>query len=169
MFIKKKLHPSPWEEPKRFLTVKDNNYIHTKDDKWNSPYHTSSKMAKFYMPELPTHIAMPPNEDNKSIAQVSKAESRKRFKRRLMEREQVRTRQLQLKAQQRVFKPEVVRSCTPDLSKSAKSGFDDPSEHRTMNVVKVRQNCWSKLHTLPKPSLQKVVNDFVLKKDRGKL
>mmetsp|Transcript_20253 Transcript_20253/g.37792 ORF Transcript_20253/g.37792 Transcript_20253/m.37792 type:complete len:348 (+) Transcript_20253:7646-8689(+) len=155
MFIKKKLYPSPWEEPKRTLTVKDNNYFHTKQDLWNSPYHTSPKMAKFYQPELPSHTPSPPTEA-KPIAEISRVESRERFKRRLVEREQ-----LQLKAQQRVFKPEVLRSYTPDYSKTTKSGFDDPKEHRTQNV-----NSWNKLNTLPPQSVQKVLNEFIIKKDK---
>jgi hypothetical protein len=88
MFIRKKLYPSPWEEPKRKLVVKDNNYFHTKDDLWNSPFHTSPRLSKFYQPELPTYTTTTPQEAT-IYPSISRAESRERFKRRMIEREQV--------------------------------------------------------------------------------
>lgn len=88
MFIKNKQHPSPWEEPKRTLTVKDYRYFHTKDDLINSPYHTSTKTTMFFQPELPRHTPTPLPDPNE-LAEISKVESRDRFNRRLIEREQV--------------------------------------------------------------------------------
>lgn len=76
--------------------------------------------------------------------------------------------QLQLKAQQRVFRTDGIRSYTPDMTKPIKIGFDDPKEHRALTEVRPTQNSWNKLNMLPKSSVKKVVNGFILKKDKGK-
>lgn len=166
MFIKKKLFPSPWDEPPpRNLKVKDYHYIHTKDDVLNSPYHSSAKTTQFYKPELPTFYT-PPNPEVKPIAEISKVEGRERLKRRLISREQASTKQL--KSLQCKSMTGSRRSLSPDLSKPAKSMIIDPLEDRTKTAVSFRQNSWNRLNALPKPSVQKVVNEFILKKDRGK-
>jgi hypothetical protein len=165
MWVKKQLYPHPWETPATKLVVKDNHYFHTKHDLLNSPFHTSAKQAQFYQPELYTYTPSPQPSVN-SYAEISHLQSKSRLMRRKAERERDSS-ELQLRTSQRRTDVKVSRSATPSMSLSIKTRFDDPADQRTVSVVTSRQNSWNRLNSLPQHSLKKVVNEFILQKDRG--
>ena len=50
MFLTGQLWPKPWDEPaKKKIIPKNHQYYMEKDDMFNSAYHTSAKMANFYL------------------------------------------------------------------------------------------------------------------------
>jgi hypothetical protein len=49
MFITNQLWPKPWDEPEKPVILKTHRYYMEKDDPFNSEYHSSARMGKWWV------------------------------------------------------------------------------------------------------------------------